>query len=294
METAGTVAEMRRLSHAWHDEGRSIGLVPTMGSLHEGHASLVERAVAENGRVVVSVFVNPTQFGPGEDLERYPRDIERDSALCASLGADAVFCPAPADMYRGHQTYVEQGLLTTTMEGASRPGHFRGVCTVVAKLFNIVAPTRAYFGQKDAQQLAVIRKMVADLNFDVAIVACPTVREADGLAASSRNAYLSAEEREAARVLSQAIACGQSAIAPGMSAATLVEQMRAVIAAEPRAHIDYIEVVDTASMQPVEAVAGDVTVALAATLGSTRLIDNFAYDATRASQAADAPAGGAA
>ena len=277
MEVLETVGKAKQLARGWRAAGESIGLVPTMGFLHEGHASLIRRARAENDRVVVSVFVNPTQFAAGEDLSTYPRDFAADAALCERLGADAVFHPEPAEMYRDAQTRVEQGLLTTTMEGASRPTHFSGVCTVVAKLFNIVDPTRAYFGQKDAQQLAVVRKMVADLNFDVQVVGCPTVREADGLAKSSRNTYLSAEERSAATVLARALAAGRAVACPGVASAELVAAMREVLAAEPLAAIDYIAVVDAVTMQPVQRVDGEVLVALAVRIGATRLIDNFTY-----------------
>ena len=198
MQVTTTVEETRKLVKNWKKEGKTVGLVPTMGFLHEGHASLIRRCREENDIVVVSDFVNPTQFGPTEDLEAYPRDFKRDSELCESLGADLIFHPEPKNMYHDPHAYVSIDTLSDTLCGKTRPIHFKGVCTVVSKLFNIVAPDRAYFGQKDAQQLAIIRKMVLDLNFDIQIVGCPIIREEDGLAKSSRNTYLSEEERKAA------------------------------------------------------------------------------------------------
>ena len=203
MQVTKTVKETREIVKAWKKEGLTVGLVPTMGFLHEGHASLIKRAREENDRVVVSVFVNPTQFGPNEDLEAYPRDFERDSTLCESIGADLIFHPEPEDMYDSPCAYVSIEKLSDNLCGKTRPIHFRGVCTVVSKLFNIVSPDRAYFGQKDAQQLAIIKKMVKDLNFDIEIVGCPIIREEDGLAKSSRNTYLNTEERKAALCLSK-------------------------------------------------------------------------------------------
>lgn len=277
MDIAHTVEELRAKARAWRAAGESIGLVPTMGYLHGGHASLIERARKECDRVVVSVFLNPTQFGEGEDLDSYPRDLERDCKLAEGLGADVVFHPEPAEMYKEHQTYVEMGLLTQTMDGAARPVHFRGVCTVITKLFNIACPTRAYFGQKDAQQLAIVRKMVADLNFDVEVVGCPIVREEDGLAKSSRNTYLSPAERAAAPVLYRAIVRGQELAHAGMGAAELETAMKGVLAQEPLADTEYVTVVDAATMQPVQAIDRDVLVAMAVRIGSTRLIDNFSF-----------------
>ena len=248
-----------------------------MGYLHEGHGSLIARARKENERVVVSIFVNPMQFGPGEDLESYPRDLEKDSAYCESLGADLIFHPEPEEMYtEGFCSYVDMSVLTEELCGLSRPVHFRGVCTVVNKLFNIVQPDRAYFGQKDAQQLAVIRRMVEDLNMDLEIVGCPIVREEDGLAKSSRNTYLSKEEREAARVLSRAVRLGEELVAAGeRDAKKLVSEMAAVIEQEPLARIDYVKAVDGLSMQQIETVKLPMLVALAVFIGKTRLIDNF-------------------
>lgn len=205
MQVTKTVEETRKLIKNWKKEGKTIGLVPTMGFLHEGHGSLIKKCREENDIVVVSDFVNPTQFGPNEDLAAYPRDFDRDSQLCESLGTDLIFHPEPEDMYCDPHAYVSIDLLSETLCGQTRPTHFKGVCTVVSKLFNIVTPDKAYFGQKDAQQLAIIRKMVKDLNFDIEIVGCPIIREADGLAKSSRNTYLNSEERKAALCLSQAI-----------------------------------------------------------------------------------------
>lgn len=278
MQVTKTVAETRALVKAWKKEGKTVGLVPTMGYLHEGHASLIRKCREENDVVVVSVFVNPTQFGPNEDLESYPRDFGRDSALCKSLGADLIFHPEPEEMYRDPCAFVSIETLSDNLCGRTRPIHFRGVCTVVSKLFHIVAPDRAYFGRKDAQQLAIIRKMVRDLDFDVQIVGCPIVREEDGLAKSSRNTYLNAEERRAALCLSRAVKRGQEVIAPGADSEAVLSAMRAVIEAEPLARIDYVSMVDALTMQDVERVDRDVLVAMAVYIGKTRLIDNFSYE----------------
>lgn len=278
MKVTTTVFETRQLVKQWKKEGKSIGLVPTMGFLHEGHASLIARACKENDIVVVSDFVNPTQFGPNEDLEAYPRDFERDSALCESLGADLIFHPEPEEMYHDPCAFVSIDTLSETLCGKTRPIHFKGVCTVVSKLFHIVAPDRAYFGQKDAQQLAIIKKMVLDLNFDLEVVGCPIVREEDGLAKSSRNTYLSQEERKAALCLSKAVKKGQELIQAGCSAEDVLAPMRAIIEAEPLAKIDYVSMVDALTMQPVESVEKDVLVAMAVYVGKTRLIDNFSYE----------------
>ena len=278
MKVTTTVLETRQLVKQWKKEGKSIGLVPTMGFLHEGHASLIARARKENDIVVVSDFVNPTQFGPNEDLEEYPRDFERDSALCESLGADLIFHPEPEEMYHDPCAFVSIDTLSETLCGKTRPIHFKGVCTVVSKLFHIVAPDRAYFGQKDAQQLAIIKKMVLDLNFDLEVIGCPIVREEDGLAKSSRNTYLSQEERKAALCLSKAVKKGQELIQAGCSAEDVLAPMRAIIEAEPLAKIDYVSMVDALTMQPVESVEKDVLVAMAVYVGKTRLIDNFSYE----------------
>ena len=277
MQIARTVEEAKQITCAWKRNGETIGLVPTMGYLHEGHASLIERARKENDRVVVSVFLNPTQFAPNEDLESYPRDFDRDCALCEKIGADLVFHPEPEKMYHDPHAFVNIDLLSSTMDGAARPIHFRGVCTVVSKLFNIMQPDNAYFGQKDAQQLAIVKKMAADLNFDVKVNGCPIVREADGLAKSSRNTYLSAEERAAAPILFKAIQKGQEIIEPGMRAADLEAAMKDVLASEPLANTEYVTAVDALTMQPVETIDRDVLVAMAVRIGTTRLIDNFSY-----------------
>ena len=281
MQTASTVAEVRERVRAWKREGLSVGLVPTMGFLHEGHKSLIVRAAAENDRVVVSDFVNPTQFGPNEDLESYPRDFERDCALCEEAGAALVFHPEPSEMYAPDAcTYVNMDALTHELCGLTRPIHFRGVCTVVSKLFNIVTPDRAYFGQKDAQQLAVIRRMVRDLNFGIEVVGCPIVREEDGLAKSSRNTYLSAEERAAALCLSRAVFAGQKMVEEGeRDAERVLAAMRAVIEAEPLAKIDYVKMVDFDTIEQIARIEdAPVLCAMAVYVGKTRLIDNFIFD----------------
>ncbi len=277
MEIAVTEAQVRAQIKEWKKAGYSIGFVPTMGYLHEGHLSLMEAARRQNDKVVVSIFVNPIQFGPGEDLDAYPRDFGRDQALCGQAGVDLIFHPEAAELYApDFCTYVDMDGLTAELCGKSRPTHFRGVCTVVCKLFHIVTPDRAYFGQKDAQQLAVIRRMVRDLSMAVEIVGCPIVREADGLAKSSRNTYLSPQERQAALVLSQAVALGRRLVAQGeKDAQRVVDAMKAHIAQEPLARIDYVQAVDGVSMEPVQQVKAPLLVALAVYIGNTRLIDNF-------------------
>ena len=268
---------MEIIRTAWKAEGLSIGLVPTMGSLHEGHESLMDAARAASDRVVVSVFVNPIQFGPGEDYEAYPRDLERDARICERHGVDVVFHPEVDDMYApAHNTFVVMETLTDSLCGASRPGHFRGVCTVVSKLFNIVTPDKAFFGQKDAQQLAIIRRMVRDMSYGIEIVGCPIVREADGLAKSSRNTYLSAEERTAALVLSKAVFLGEKLVREGETDADkIVSAMKACIEAEKLAKIDYVSAVDAVTMESVHRIDRPVLVAMAVYIGKTRLIDNF-------------------
>lgn len=276
MRVVTTIKEVREQVKAWRREGCTIGFVPTMGYLHEGHGSLITRA-GENDRVVVSIFVNPMQFGPSEDLASYPRDLEKDRKFCESLGADLIFHPEPEEMYhKDFCSYVDMSVLTEELCGLSRPVHFRGVCTVVSKLFKIVMPDKAYFGQKDAQQLAIIRHMVQDLNMDIEIVGCPIVREEDGLAKSSRNTYLSPEERKAALVLSQSVKLGQEMAASGeKSSAVILEAMKAKIEAQPLAKIDYVKAVDGLTMQPVDRIEGETLVAMAVYIGKTRLIDNF-------------------
>lgn len=278
MKIATTIAEVRAQVAAWKKEGLTVGLVPTMGYLHEGHASLVDEAVRQCDRVVASVFVNPTQFGPNEDLEDYPRDFDRDKALLEEHGCHLVFHPPVEEMYpEGAATYVEiLSDMPKQLCGKTRPIHFRGVCTVVSKLFNIVTPDKAFFGQKDAQQLAILRRMVRDLSYGIQLVGCPIVREADGLAKSSRNTYLNPQERQAALVLSQAVKLGQELVARGeRDAAKLVAAMSAHIAAQPLARIDYVEAVDGVTMETVETLQGTVLVAMAVYIGKTRLIDNF-------------------
>ena len=277
MQVTKTVEETRKQIKQWKKEGKTIGLVPTMGFLHEGHASLIRKCREQNDIVVVSDFVNPTQFGPNEDLEAYPRDFERDSKLCESLGADLIFAPSPEDMYHDPHAFVSIDTLSETLCGKTRPIHFKGVCTVVTKLFHIVAPDRAYFGEKDAQQLAIIRKMVKDLNFDIEIVGCPIVREEDGLAKSSRNTYLNDKERQAALCLSRAVKTGKEVIYTGADAKEVLNPMKAIIEAEPLARIDYVMMVDALTMQPVEKADRSVLVAMAVYIGKTRLIDNFSY-----------------
>lgn len=278
MQVTKSIKETRDIVKEWKRQGLTVGLVPTMGFLHEGHASLIKKAREENDRVAVSVFVNPTQFGPNEDLEAYPRDFERDSALCESIGADLIFHPEPEDMYDNPCAYVSIEKLSDNLCGKTRPIHFRGVCTVVSKLFNIITPDRAYFGQKDAQQLAIIKKMVKDLNFDIEIVGCPIVREEDGLAKSSRNTYLNGEERKAALCLSRSVVKGQEIIKKGMKSEKLLGEMTAVINEEPLAKIDYVSAVDALTMEPVDEIDRPVLVAMAVYIGKTRLIDNFSWE----------------
>ena len=276
MKTVRTIEELRHSVGLWKEKNASVGLVPTMGFLHEGHESLMRRAAEDNDRVVVSIFVNPAQFGPSEDLDRYPRDLEHDLERCEALGVDLVFCPEVEEMYpAGFQAKVNVDSLSLGLCGKSRPTHFQGVCTVVSKLFNIVGADRAYFGQKDAQQLAIIRRMARDLNFMVEIVGCPTVREPDGLAKSSRNKLLTPEERKAAPVLNQALQLAEDAVAAGArDSVTLRRLMENHLSAEPLIHIDYLEIVDALSLQPVEKISDSTLIAAAVFLGKTRLIDN--------------------
>ncbi len=276
MEIYEKINEVREKVKIWKKQGLSVGFVPTMGYLHEGHMSLVKQAVSENDRVVVSIFVNPIQFGPGEDLESYPRDLERDARMCEEMGADLIFHPRDEEMYASdYCTFVDMNGVTAELCGKSRPTHFHGVCTVVNKLFHIVMPDRAYFGQKDAQQLAVIRRMVRDLNMDVEVIGCPIVREADGLAMSSRNTYLNAAEREAALVLSRAVRLGQELIEQGERSADVVTaRMKEFIAREPLARIDYVEITDSLSIEKMDEIKGEVLIAIAVFIGKTRLIDN--------------------
>lgn len=280
MKIVETIKEVREQVKEWRKQGLSVGLVPTMGYLHEGHKSLIDRAVKENDRVIVSVFVNPMQFGVGEDLESYPRDLERDSALCEAAGAALIFHPQPEEMYtKDFSSFVDMNTLTKGLCGKTRPIHFRGVCTVVSKLFNIVTPDRAYFGQKDAQQLAVIRHMVSDLNFGIEIVGCPIIREEDGLAKSSRNTYLNPDERKAATVLNRSLQAAEEAFKNGeKDAAALIKIIRDVIEKEPLAKIDYVEIVDWNTLEAVERIEDSVLMAIAVYIGKTRLIDNRIFE----------------
>lgn len=275
MKIVGTVKEVREQVKEWKKQGLSVGFVPTMGYLHEGHKSLIDAARKGNDKVVVSIFVNPMQFGPTEDLATYPRDLDHDAALCESAGVDLIFHPEAEEMYeKDFCSFVDMTGLTEGLCGKTRPIHFRGVCTVVNKLFNIVTPDHAYFGQKDGQQLAVIKRMVRDLNMDIEIVGCPIVREEDGLAKSSRNTYLSPEERKAALILSKTVALGKELAKTEKDANKVVEAMKKNIETEPLAKIDYVEAVDALSMAPVEKLEGTCMLAMAVYIGKTRLIDN--------------------
>jgi pantoate--beta-alanine ligase len=276
MKVVASIAEMKALARGWRRDGKRIGLVPTMGYLHEGHLSLVRDSKRRTEVTVVSIFVNPTQFGPNEDFLKYPRDLAKDTAYLEGGGVDCLFHPAAAEVYpSGYRTYVEVQGLQDKLCGRSRPGHFRGVATVVLKLLDIVAPDRAFFGAKDAQQVLIIRRMARDLDLDAEIVTCPIVREPDGLALSSRNAYLDPEERAAARVLSTSLRWAEKAVAAGeRDAGRLLAGIRSIIEAEPRARIDYAEAVDPETLEPVGGLRGEVLIALAVFIGSTRLIDN--------------------
>jgi pantoate--beta-alanine ligase len=276
MEILRTVAELRRWSRALHCEGKTVALVPTMGALHAGHASLIRAARARASHVVVSIFVNPTQFGPNEDFNRYPRAFEADCALASTEGTDAIFAPPVEEMYpAGAATFVDLYSLTDRLDGASRPGHFRGVATIVAKLLIAAEPDQAIFGQKDAAQVAVIRRVVADLCLPTEIVVCPIVRDPDGLALSSRNVFLSPVERTQALALSRTVRLVEALSASGeRSRSTLVSAARKVISAEPDVRLDYVALVDWATLQPVDVAAPGSLFAVAAKVGPTRLIDN--------------------
>ena len=279
MKILTTIEAVRNTINTWKKQGYSIGFVPTMGYLHDGHAALIDEARKNNDKVVVSIFVNPIQFGENEDLSSYPRDLNRDKTLCESHGVNLIFTPSSNEMYHDKKAFVNIIELSDTLCGVRRPIHFQGVCTVVAKFFNIIQPTNAYFGEKDAQQLAIIRKMVFDLNFPVNIIGVPIVRESDGLAKSSRNTYLSSEERKAATILYKAIQEGKQYINRGASADSIINVMTNIVNTEPLAKIDYISVVDAITMQPVQEITAPVLVAMAIYIGSTRLIDNFSFDA---------------
>lgn len=281
VELVKSIKEVRDCVAQWRREGLTVGLVPTMGYLHEGHQSLIRQAAQDNDRVVVSVFVNPTQFGVSEDLESYPRDIERDKAACEEARAALVFHPSVEEMYYPNRsTTIHMADISEELCGKSRPIHFDGVCLVVGKLFNIVQPDRAYFGRKDAQQLLVVRRMVRDLNFPVEVVGCPIIREDDGLAKSSRNTYLNDEERQAATVLNRALVRGKELCAAGERDAGVVRDAIAeVLAQEPMADPEYIEIVSTETVKPIECIEGEILCALAVRIGKTRLIDNFFFQA---------------
>ena len=274
MKVIATIDDMKRLRHTLLEP---IGFVPTMGYLHEGHLSLVKQARIENSSVVVSIFVNPTQFGPQEDLDKYPRNFEADCRACRDLGVDLIFAPPTAEMYpRENLTWINVEKLTDHLCGTYRPNHFRGVCTVVAKLFNIIQPDIAWFGQKDAQQLAVIRRMVADLNMPVEVRSCPTVRETDGLARSSRNDYLNPDQRRRGLCLNQALCRAREMVAAGTTNTnTIIEAMRHIIEKQPEAHIDYISIVDNELLQPIAEIDRPALIALAVRIGPARLIDNI-------------------
>lgn len=280
MEIYNEIAKVREKVQEWKRAGLTVGLVPTMGYLHEGHKSLMDAARKQNDRVVVSIFVNPMQFAPNEDFESYPRDLEKDAALCETAGVDLIFHPQAEEMYApGFCSYVDMNGLTTELCGKSRPIHFRGVQTVVLKLFHIVTPDRAYFGQKDAQQLAVIRRMVKDLNVGTEIIGCPIVRESDGLAKSSRNTYLSESERQAALVLSRSLEVGRALVEAGETDASVVKDaITKEIEKEPLAKIDYVDIVDFDTITEIDKIDtknGSVLAAIAVYIGRTRLIDNF-------------------
>lgn len=271
-----TVKEVREFVKDARRNGKTIGFVPTMGFLHEGHKSLIVRAAKENDVVVVSDFVNPTQFGPNEDFEAYPRDIDKDARLCEEAGADIIFNPEPDEMYSSPLTTISVDKITKGLCGKTRPIHFNGVCTVVSKLFNIVTPDRAYFGEKDAQQLIVVKKMVKDLNFDIEIIGCPIIRESDGLAKSSRNTYLNTEERSAALCLSRSLKIGKEMIENGEKEAQAVKNaIISEIEKEPLAKIDYVEIVDLDNLESTNRTDVGILCAIAVYIGKTRLIDNF-------------------
>lgn len=283
MEVAETIKSVRRLVKAARSKGNKIGLVPTMGALHIGHICLIEKAVKGSDFVVVSIFVNPTQFGPGEDFEKYPRSFESDLEICRKAGVDIVFAPSPQEMYKKENlTWVNVEKLTEPLCGRSRPRHFRGVTTVCAKLFNIVEPDVAYFGQKDAQQAIVIKRMVADLNMPLEIVVCPTVREPDGLAVSSRNKYLSEQQRKDATYIYKSLKKCESLVEAGTTdSKTIIGEMKQILNQVSSIEIEYISIVDAESLQELERIAGKALAAVAVKIGSARLIDNIIVDAGR-------------
>lgn len=278
MKVIRRIEEIVEITRKIKADGYSLGMVPTMGCLHEGHKSLIKKAVDNNDKVVVSVFVNPTQFGPDEDYESYPRTLEADAKLCEEIGADYIFHPEPEEMYpEGYSTFVVPSeKMTNILCGITRPGHFRGVCTVLTKLFNIIIPDRAYFGEKDIQQLAIVKRMVTDFNFGIDIIACPIVREDDGLAKSSRNTYLNAEERQAATVLRRSILEGKKLIDSGvLIKEDVLKTIKSVIESEKLARIDYVEIIDFDTFDQVDLIKDNTLIAMAVYIGKTRLIDNM-------------------
>ncbi len=278
MQTVKTIHELNKIIREQKEKGKQVGFVPTMGFLHQGHLSLMKASKAKSDFTVVSIFVNPTQFGPKEDLATYPRDLVRDQALCESVGVDLIFAPEVSEMYPdGYSTYVDcEGNITKQLCGASRPTHFKGVTSVVAKLFNIVQPNFAFFGQKDAQQVAIIEKMVRELNFPIEIIPCPIIREEDGLAMSSRNTYLSAKERSEALVLHKALLEAKVSIEDGeTNSEVLKRRMTDIINTSQSAVIDYVQIVDTHSLESIETIENEFLIALAVKFGNTRLIDNY-------------------
>lgn len=279
MKIINNIKEIRKQVKDWKNDGLSIALVPTMGYLHEGHESLIKKASEDNDKVIVSIFVNPMQFGINEDLSTYPRNIDRDSDICEKNGASLIFNPSVEEMYTdGFSTFVDLNNLTSGLCGKSRPTHFRGVCTVVSKLFNIVNPDKAYFGQKDAQQLSIIKQMVTDLNFDIEIVSCPIVREADGLAKSSRNTYLSKEERQASTIINKSLKKAKTLIKSGeRDSKNVIDFIKNEINKEPLAKIDYVSIVDNNTIKNIKTIKDGSLIAVAVFIGNTRLIDNFIF-----------------
>lgn len=279
MKIINNIKEIRKQVKDWKNDGLSIALVPTMGYLHEGHESLIKKASEDNDKVIVSIFVNPMQFGINEDLSTYPRNIDRDSDICEKNGASLIFNSSVEEMYTdGFSTFVDLNNLTSGLCGKSRPTHFRGVCTVVSKLFNIVNPDKAYFGQKDAQQLSIIKQMVTDLNFDIEIVSCPIVREADGLAKSSRNTYLSKEERQASTIINKSLKKAKTLIKSGeRDSKNVIDFIKNEINKEPLAKIDYVSIVDNNTIKNIKTIEDGSLIAVAVFIGNTRLIDNFIF-----------------
>lgn len=279
MKIINNIKEIRKQVKDWKNDGLSVVLVPTMGYLHEGHESLIKKASEDNDKVIVSIFVNPMQFGINEDLSTYPRNIDRDSSICEKNGASLIFNPSVEEMYTDEfSTFVDLNNLTSGLCGKSRPTHFRGVCTVVSKLFNIVNPDKAYFGQKDAQQLSIIKQMVTDLNFDVEIVNCPIVREADGLAKSSRNTYLSKEERQASTIINKSLKKAKALIKSGeRDSKNVINFIKNEISKEPLAKIDYVSIVDNNTIKNIKTIEDGSLIAVAVFIGNTRLIDNFIF-----------------